>query len=335
MKLSVAMCTFNGARYLPEQLESIRQQTRPPDELIICDDGSSDATQEVINSFAGRAPFAVRSFVNEWNLGAVKNFEGAIGRCGGDVILLADQDDVWHPQKLMRCENLFAAAPGVGAVFTNATMIDERSRSLERSLWQYTFDPRLRREFERGRAFNALLQYSVVTGATLAFRSQYRNLITPIPVNAHVMHDGWIALMVAAVSAIGFIDEPLISYRQHPGQHLGARPQVSSHRGEFASADSRRMARAARRDYFRIEVEKLEAVYERLSAAKQSACGSDSTRIASRLAYVRGLAAHLEARRRMPEWRFGRLPFVFQELASLRYHIYAKGFYSAAKDLLI
>src|SRR3712207_5989304 len=100
MSLSVALCTYDGARYLPEQLESLARQRRLPDELVVCDDGSADDTVDVVRRFADRAPFAVRLSLNPQNLGFVKNFEQAIRLCRGDLIALADQDDVWHPQKL-------------------------------------------------------------------------------------------------------------------------------------------------------------------------------------------------------------------------------------------
>ena len=93
--LSVAMCTYNGSRHLSEQLESIGTQTRLPDELVICDDCSSDDTIRIIERFSASAPFAVRLEINTQNLGSTKNFEKAIRLCQGDLIALADQDDVW------------------------------------------------------------------------------------------------------------------------------------------------------------------------------------------------------------------------------------------------
>ena len=84
-RISVAMCTYNGARFLPEQLESITMQTRLPDELVICDDQSTDESAEIIKAFLPHAPFAVRLEVNESNRGSTKNFEKAIGLCQGEI----------------------------------------------------------------------------------------------------------------------------------------------------------------------------------------------------------------------------------------------------------
>ncbi|HEY2971172.1 MAG TPA: glycosyltransferase, partial [Pyrinomonadaceae bacterium] len=111
MKISVAMCTYNGAPYLREQLNSIAAQTRPPDELVVCDDVSADLTCEIVTSFAASVHFPVRLYVNEQNLGSTKNFERAIGLCEGDIIARSDQDDVWLPEKLRRIEDCLQRNP--------------------------------------------------------------------------------------------------------------------------------------------------------------------------------------------------------------------------------
>src|SRR5690606_8953402 len=83
MMISVAMCTYNGEKYLAEQLESILRQDHPVDELVVCDDGSSDRTIAILNEFAQKAPFVVGIHVNEKNLGSTKNFEKALTLCQG------------------------------------------------------------------------------------------------------------------------------------------------------------------------------------------------------------------------------------------------------------
>src|ERR1043166_10343033 len=99
MRVSVAICTFNGAEFLPAQLESIATRTRPPDEIIICDDASTDDTRTVLESFAQTSLIPVSLHFAETNAGSIKNFERAIGLCTGDVIALSDQDDVWHADR--------------------------------------------------------------------------------------------------------------------------------------------------------------------------------------------------------------------------------------------
>src|SRR5437868_6261824 len=117
MKISVALCTYNGEKYLPDQLASYLKQERLPDELVICDDGSSDNTVEIIKRFATEAPFPVQLHVNENNLGSTKNFEKAFQLCQGEIITPSDQDDVWHEKKLLQLERAFKEHPQIGLVF--------------------------------------------------------------------------------------------------------------------------------------------------------------------------------------------------------------------------
>lgn len=135
MRLSVVLCTYNGARYLEQQLASIASQTRLPDEMIICDDRSSDGTVDILKNFALGARFPVQLYLNERNLGSTGNFEKAIGLSSGDIIFPCDQDDYWHPQKLECIEQIFLAAPGVGLVFSDAEVMDEHFNPLRYCLW--------------------------------------------------------------------------------------------------------------------------------------------------------------------------------------------------------
>ena len=216
-KISVALCTYNGGCYLPDQLASIAAQTRPLDELVVCDDHSTDATCEIVTGFAATAPFPVRLHVNEHNLGSSKNFELAITLCEGDVIALADQDDVWFPEKLSRIEACLIENPGAGLVFTDAEVVDGHLRSLGYRLWESVgFDETQRRLVRNGRALDVMLPGWTATGATMAFRSKFKNLVLAIPTDLALIHDGWIALMIASVAEVAFIEEPLIKYRQHP-----------------------------------------------------------------------------------------------------------------------
>src|SRR5215469_5846511 len=101
------MCTFNGARFFRGRPASIHKQDRPPDELVICDDGSSDGSIEIVTEFAQDSDFPIRLVINDENLGSSKNFEKAVSLCQGDIVALADQDDVWYRQKLRRIEKTF------------------------------------------------------------------------------------------------------------------------------------------------------------------------------------------------------------------------------------
>src|SRR5689334_10550643 len=135
MKISVAMCTYNGEKYLPQQLDSIAAQTRSPDEMIICDDGSTDKSPEICKEFAAKASFTVKVQINQWKLGIGKNFEQATAMCNGDIIAFSDQDDIWNAQKLERLEAIFASCSDIALLFSNAEVIDENAGPLGYDLW--------------------------------------------------------------------------------------------------------------------------------------------------------------------------------------------------------
>ncbi|HYH86463.1 MAG TPA: glycosyltransferase family 2 protein [Pyrinomonadaceae bacterium] len=327
------MCTYNGGRYLREQLESISAQARTPDELVICDDRSADTTREVVESFAASAPFAVRFYVNEENLGSTKNFERAIGLCEGDVIALSDQDDVWHPDKLRRVEAALSDGRA-GLAFTDGEVVDEQLRPLGWRTWQLIrFGEKELQQFEAGGAFDVLLDHNVVTGATLAFRAGFRDLVLPIPTDIvhdghRVIHDGWIALLISAVAELAYVPELLIKYRQHPRQQLGVRSGLGAE-GERRETGVLVPARnAARRsNSFDAEIHYLQTVLERLATR------TDPARSRGARTKLEAALRHLCARAGMPEARLRRVPFVLRELLTLRYHRYSNGIRSAAKDL--
>ena len=223
MKLSIAMCTYNGAAYLSEQLESIAAQTRLPDELVVCDDRSSDGlTCEIVKAFANQVQFPVRLFVNRKNLGGKKNFQKAIGRCQGDIVFFCGQDDVWKQNKLARIEAVFSSAPEVGLVFTDAEVVSEDLHTLVDSLVENSdFGTESQALIKKGQALRVFLQGNVVTGATMAFRACLRPFVLPIPGDTILQEDAWIALIIAAVAPVVFLKEPLIKYRQHVGQQIG------------------------------------------------------------------------------------------------------------------
>ena len=315
------MCTYNGARYLREQLDSMAAQTRLPDELTICDDCSTDATREIITEFARSDSFAVHFHINERNLGSTKNFERAIGLCKGDYIALSDQDDVWLPDKLAKLEAEFERAPNVGLIFTDAEVIDDAARLAGYTLWQKL--PVRLAELQRlrsRRAIDELLGGSIVTGATMAFRTRFQNLLLPIPNDLPIIHDAWIAILLGAVSEVLPLPSPLIRYRQHSDQQVGAKERETDGGG---------IRRALRRTTSYHELIRIGTqVQQRLSEHREDYKSDDAlSRLAARL-------KHLRARANLPEQSLKRLTRVLRELLTGRYHIYSNGLSSAAKDLL-
>jgi glycosyltransferase involved in cell wall biosynthesis len=221
-KISIALCTYNGERFLAQQLASIAQQTRLPDELILCDDGSSDQTVRITRDFAASASFPVRIFENEHNLGFVANFERAIQLCGGDLITLCDQDDIWYSNRLERTEQEFNAHPEVGLVFSDGDLIDDQGRPQATRLWPSFGFVGKRKEQMLAGDYTVLVKNRFVTGATVTFRSRLREVC--LPVGSGWLHDEWIVATSASVSEVRPVDSPLIRYRQHSSQQVGLSP---------------------------------------------------------------------------------------------------------------
>jgi glycosyltransferase involved in cell wall biosynthesis len=241
-RISVAMCTYNGGRYLQEQLESIALQSRLPMELVVCDDQSTDETISILKRFQSEAPFTVKVVRNSQRLGSTQNFDQAIGLARGDLIALCDQDDRWAATKLERLSEALRENPFLDGVFSDANLIDgEGKKTGQRLFAKHKFTPSKQRKFVSCPT-NTLLKHDVVTGATLMFRGSVRRYSSPIP--SSWVHDGWLAWMIALHSRLGLIAAPLIEYRIHAGQQLGvAEGKATNGRGETRRQFYKRVAR--------------------------------------------------------------------------------------------
>jgi hypothetical protein len=219
--ISVALCTYNGARFLPEQLQSIAAQVLLPGELVVCDDRSNDDSVQVIKNFALHAPFAVRLEVNETNLGSTKNFEKAIAICQGEIIALADQDDVWKPRKLGVLRKALEDHPEAGYTFSDAQLIGMTGTPLRKNLWESVGFSGVFGDFSKATQVTSLLRRASATGATMAFRSTLRSIL--LPISSCFVQDYWISLLASCLGFYGVpVAELLVQYRQHAGQQIGA-----------------------------------------------------------------------------------------------------------------
>jgi glycosyltransferase involved in cell wall biosynthesis len=218
-EVSVAMCTYNGERYLRGQLDSIVHQTALPAEVVICDDGSADSTLDIVADFTKTAPFDVHLVRNRTNLGSTKNFEQAMGLCRGELIALCDQDDLWNESKLAALAALFVDN-SIGGAFSDGELIDSDSAKSGRTLFgAFGFTPALRAEWCVQGAAPILLRQPIVTGATLMFRSRLRSRL--LPISPKWIHDAWIAWIIASTSTLEFLETLLIRYRTHDSQQAG------------------------------------------------------------------------------------------------------------------
>ena len=201
IKVSIAMATYNGGIYLEEQLSSFSQQTRMPNELIICDDGSTDNTVSIALSFAKQAPFEVKVFENTINLGYAQNFAKAMLLCSGDVILLSDQDDVWVEDKVSTLLRLMNGNPACQVIMNDALITDANLVSSGHS--------------KRQQIFSAGLDDSnFVMGCCMGIKRRFVELALPVPCE-YDAHDLWIAHLSDAIGVRLVLSEKLQFYRQH------------------------------------------------------------------------------------------------------------------------
>lgn len=224
MKTSVALCTYNGEEFLAEQLRSIAKQTVAVDELVICDDGSIDRTEAIIKDFSEKTPIPIKFIKNPRNLGYTKNFEQAIGLCSGDVIFLADQDDIWMPRKVEVICDFFIHNPDKDFVFTNAVLINSFGmNTYAGSLFDIVgMDKRNKKIFNDGFIYDVLCSSGRVTGMSTALRSSFVPYCLPFPqTTVFSVHDEMIAVMAAIHNKIAYIDQCLIQYRLHSNQSVG------------------------------------------------------------------------------------------------------------------
>lgn len=310
------MCTYNGEKYLQEQLDSIANQSRLPDELIVCDDNSSDQSLSIVERFSASARFPVRIFKNKDNMGSTKNFEKAITLCGGGIIALSDQDDVWKSNKLEIIERSFENAPKAGLFFSDANVTDEHMTMTFYRLWEcLDFHVWLRMGLRNGHAFEALLHHNVATGATMAFRAELKKYL--LPLSTLWVHDGWIAAIASAISEVTITADPLVEYRQHSHQQIGA--------------EKKRMikkyveSKATRAEGYSLLAEHYSCLYQRLCLY------SEEYQLEPKLKKLREKIKHLHARADITNKNVS-FKIAFSELFSLRYFLYSRGIYSFIKD---
>jgi len=216
LTVSVALCTHNGEHHIASQLDSILGQTRIPDEVLIADDASQDKTAHLLATMAEAAarrtpPVKVEVRVNPTNLGFIANFQQVLARCRGDVIFLADQDDVWLPEKIATMLSPFREDPTVGLVYSDAALVGSDLQPLDRTL----FGTRSAMNLARERRPDEVVRQLGINGCTMAVRRELLAWILPIP--ATWGHDHWIAFLAHALGRVRPVDRPLMLYRRHPG----------------------------------------------------------------------------------------------------------------------
>lgn len=316
--ISVAMCTRNGAQHVARQVQSILGQSPAPIELVVGDDDSSDETLAIIERVHAEAAGATRLTIIRRRppLGVTANFAATLAACSGDLIALSDQDDEWMPGKLAALSAAFAAGPELLLTHSDARLVDGDGTPLGSTLLDaLEVTPAERAGLEAGEALPVLLRRNLVTGATVMLRRTLLESAAPIP--GEWVHDEWLAAIAAAVGRVRLLPEPLIDYRQHGANEIGARrPTIADLMARLREPQAERASRLARRTA--------------LLAERGRHLGVD----AAVQQQLDAKAAHEARRARLPRVRVARVPAVLGGALSGRYSRYSRGAMDVLRDLV-
>lgn len=321
LQVSVALCTRNGARYLPEQIRSICVQAPLPQEIVLSDDGSTDNTLAVVRETLAECGMAnriaLRVFSNVPPLGVTRNFEQAVRACSHDLIVLCDQDDVWHPDRLARMVAQFEARPELLLLHTDARLVDGELKPLGSTLFHaLEVRPAELEAIASGEAFGVLQRRNLVTGATTMFRKTL--LEVALPFAPEWVHDEWLAAVAAATGRMDVLPEPTIDYRQHGNNQIGARRLTLSEKlaKAFVERGDKHVARLRRAEAL---LQRLQLLGERVRAGYMDA--------------QREKVAHQRFRAGLPAMRPLRLLPILLEAARGRYARFGRGKQAIVQDV--
>lgn len=279
VKISIAMATYNGARYLREQLESFITQERLPDELVICDDRSADETEAIIIDFAREAPFPVRLESNPDRLGVAGNFSRALSLCSGDLVFLSDQDDIWMPNKIATMVAAASNDPEHHCFINDAWLTDASVQPVGATKMQRIRDA-------------GLPEGVMVMGCCTVFRSELLRLLLPIPPE-QMAHDNWLVQLADLLKATRRLPIPLQYYRRH-----GANVSVNAvNRLQAPNAFMRIRERGANlvRRAMNSNGMRMEQLFHAQAAQRLHELGNSTTIDATRMEHARETASRRAA----------------------------------------
>ncbi len=316
--VSVVLCTYDGAAYVGQMIESLRAQTHPPEEIIVCDDGSNDETFEIVRTGLSAYPGRITAQRNPANLGVRQNFEQAMRLARGEFVFLCDQDDIWHAHKVERMLAEAARNPDALLLHSDARIVDDSDAFVGHTLLgdlRLSFSERA--HLDREDLLSVLLRRNIVTGAATAVRRELLEYALPIPEG--FWHDEWLALIASAIGRVVCINDTLMDYRIHSNNQLGLRGVTASAR--LSAMTSRRG------EYHSTRQRKLEVLLERLRVLGRRVP-------ADRRRLVEACSSHWQIRAGLPRRRFARLGLALREAKGGGYRRFSSGWRSVLRDLV-
>ena len=217
-KIDILLATYNGEKFVKEQIESILNQTFENFNLIISDDASTDNTLNILEEYE-KKDTRIKVFKKEKNEGLIANFEFLLKNVTSDYFMFSDQDDIWKKDKIEKSINKIKEENS-GLVYTDLEIVDENLNVIYPSYWKYK---KIYNKIIKYNNFEALYLNNFVTGCTILAKSKYIKDILPLPRNSKfVLHDYWTALIISAKDKISYVEEPTIQYRQHKDNRVGS-----------------------------------------------------------------------------------------------------------------
>lgn len=218
-QVEVLMATYNGERYIAQQIDSLLKQNFQSFRLVIRDDGSTDNTRQVIGAYAARYPDRISVCPDHHNLGVIGNFSALLEKSQAPYVMLCDQDDVWLPEKIANTLEAFKPLEAnYGAqtpllLHTDLVVVDESMAVIAPSFLTQS-------HLQTGHDFGRLLVKNNVTGCTSILNRALIRRAVPIPPQS-LMHDWWLALVGAAFGQVSYLPRREILYRQHAANVAG------------------------------------------------------------------------------------------------------------------
>ncbi len=218
--VTVLLAVYNGEKYLAAQLDSLLSQTIKDIKILIRDDGSTDGSEKIINEYLNNYPEKIKLICGEPTKSACGNFKQLLKSADDDYIMFCDQDDVWLPEKievtLKKMRELEFGFDGPVLIHSDLYVVDSALNTISPSFFEYQGLTKAEDRLPR------LLVQNCVTGCTVMINRKLKEICGEIP-NECAMHDWWLALVASLFGKIGFIETPLILYRQHEYNQVGAK----------------------------------------------------------------------------------------------------------------
>ena len=218
-KVDILLATYNGEKYIKEQVESILNQTYENIQIIISDDCSTDKTRQVLKEYENNEK--IKIFYQENNLGYVKNFDFLLKQVESNLYMLSDQDDVWKKEKVEKSVEKIESEK-LDLVFGDLEVVDENLNTLYKSYNRYMHLIHKIKKYQKDYRLQYL--YNCMTGCTIISRKNWIDKVLPFPTNSkYMIHDYWLGLVIALNGKVGYIEEPYILYRQHGKNQVGSK----------------------------------------------------------------------------------------------------------------